>query len=319
MANGTYQRFSFLQCGNCPESNPEPEEEEFTPIFNGPRNITITPSALQRFADPTMRVQRGYSTWSADPCGRFESDTGVPSVTPNSNSIYTKYRKISSCSNSFECEDNTYPTRKSDTIYTIDSENGSCTTTREEVQPCSDSADCAETFDTYYEFFNFETSAIQWTQYNTSRHRNYDFDDVYNAGNEYYWSGTVISYRINQSFIDPITGNSTGSLRGSDPKLAVTCHNLVIGFNYIFGYDKKYRASPTEDWTITKIRIPFTATENSKDFGNIVQNPSNDDEDDYNAMGSVSLNNTEGYHIIDSMAIIIDFPFNNCPAWRQEQ
>jgi hypothetical protein len=317
MANKTYGRFVFLRCGACPESNPEPEEGEFTPIFDGPRNRDITPSALQKFADPIMRVQRGYSTWSAAPCGKFKSDTGGPSGTPNSNSIYTKYRKITSCSSSGECENDTYPTRKSDTLFIIDPDNGSCTTTNEEVQACSEGVGCAETFDTYYEFFIPETSGTQWTQYDTTKNRNYDFNDVYNIGNEYYWFGTVISYRINKSFIDPITGDSAGSLRGELPKLAVTCHNLVIGFNYIFGYDQKYRASLTEDWTITKKRIPFTATENSKDFGNIVESPSNDDEDDYNAMGSVSLNTTEGHHRIDSMAIIIDFPFNNCPAWRQ--
>jgi hypothetical protein len=314
MANGTYQRNSFLECGSCPESNSG--EQEYTPIFNGPTNSTITPAVLRKFANPIMRVQRGYANWSAPPCGTFESDTGFPTNTANSNSIYTKRTKISSCSSSYECENNTYPTRKSETIYTIDSENGSCTTTREEVQPCSDNVDCAETFDTYYEFSFPQTSLSQWTEYNTSRHRNYDFYDVYNVGNEYYWSGAVISYRINKSFIDPITSDPIGYLRNSEPKLSVRCHNLVIGFNYIFGYDKKYRQNPNDDWTITKVRTPFTATEHTKDFGSILENPSSDDEDDYNAMGSVALSDNEGYHEIGGMGIIIDFQFNNCSTWR---
>lgn len=314
MTNGTYQRNSFLECGSCPES--DSEEQEYTPIFDGPRNRTIRPTVLGKFANPIMRVQRGSAVWSANPCGTFESDTGFPTNTANSNSIYKKYTRISSCSSSYECEDDTYPTLKTEFTNTINGDTGICSVSGEVVQPCIDNVDCAEPFDTYYEFSFPQTSLSQWTEYENSKQKGYDFDDNYNIGREYYWLGEVISYRIIQSFIDPITNDPTPYLRNSEPKLSVRCHNLVIGFNYIFGYDKKYRQNPNDDWTITKVRTPFTATEHTKDFGSILENPSSDDEDDYNAMGSVALSDNEGYHEIDGMGIIIDFQFNNCPTWR---
>jgi hypothetical protein len=275
----------------------------------------------RRFAEATLILQRGDATWNGSPCGRFESDTGVPSQVPNADSVYARTTKESICS-SPECEDSEgnptgeFPTSKNqrDYAFVSDSTFGLvCEQTTTNIHSCSDGVNCRDPNDPNYPLYTFsnsQSSTVQWNALDAVRPKSYSFDNFVST-DKHKFDGIWKQWILSKKFLG-------FGLRGAAPKVAVRCANLIVGFNYIFGYETFKRDSFSATWTSTgKVRTPFVATANEKDFGAYLENFGTDDETNYNNMGSISLPTDEGQVAVGNFGIIYDLDgLNNCDEWR---
>lgn len=328
MANLTTSGRILDTCVECPSTgnpsnSPSPSDNQAGNwSTRGPVNNSL-PLGRRRFAEATLILQRGDATWTGSPCGRFESDTGVPSLVPNADSVYTTTTKENICSGP-ECEDDEgiptgkFPTFKDQRSYAFVSDSTFgvvCEETLTSIQSCSDGQNCQEPDDPNYPLYTFsgsQSSTSQWNAIDAARPKSYSFDNFVSTGlNPYKLDGIWTQWVLSKKFLG-------FGLRGAAPKVAVRCANLIIGFNYIFGYETFKKDSPSDAWTSTgKVRIPFVATANEKDFGAYLENFGTDDETNYNNMGSISLPSGEGQRAVGNFGIIYDLNgLNNCSEWR---
>lgn len=334
--NVTVLTTRFTRCRDCP-SNQDPNQsfdpypEHYVGVGGVRFRRPTRENPFTNLGDPRIGVQWGVSSWLRDHCGVFSNGY-------DGNTVLTQYIDTRLCSGEGECEEGFRPQYKIRTTHTIqekiiDGEPAgylACNIDSEIIQDCSESLDCVDP--TNYEppptqVLETQTAIDQWNQYNSStleNARGYVFRDLLTPTNVFRHpyntiNGELLRWTISKRFRDP--DGDLVYIEGAKPKMVARVVDLIIGFEYTFGYDVFYREPYETTWTRTKKRESFVATETSKDFGQILENPSGNYKSDFNNMGNLltesSYETDEGTFSVGNFGVILKRSAgDNCQQWK---